>query len=137
MLSHYFYYRVFITSAYSGSSYPLNPTQNHLVHSILPIFNLSTQPSFLVGSKHPETKKSEGRKNTSNSRKRFILKIFTLFTSVPLTAILPSRYEPFWETYPSASLVPPDTLPAEKSPDPLRGKSVCRKHKQSPVRQMQ
>ena len=33
-------------------------------------------------------KKSESRKNTSNSRKCFILRLFTLFTSVPLTAIL-------------------------------------------------
>ena len=49
----------------------------------------------------------------------------------------PSPHELSEETYPSASPVPPDTLPAEKSPDPLRGKSVCRKHKQSPVRQKQ
>ena len=34
------------------SPYPLNSTQNHLINSTLPIFNLSTQPLLSPGSKH-------------------------------------------------------------------------------------
>ena len=91
MLSHYFYYRVFLALALFDSSYPLNPTQNHLVHSTLPIFNLSTQPLLLPGSKHPETKKSESRKRTPNSRKCLVFKPFSVFTSVLLTSTLHTR----------------------------------------------
>lgn len=88
MLSHYFYYRVFLAPVLFNSSYPLNPTQNHLVNSTLLIFNLSTQPSISLVCKHPKTKKSESRKRTPNSRKCLVFKPFSVFTSVLLTSIL-------------------------------------------------
>mgnify|MGYP006892046553 FL=1 len=69
-------------------TYLLNPTQNHLVNSTLPIFNLSTQPSLLPSYHTPKTQKSESRKNTSISRKCFIFKPFSVFSSVLLTTIL-------------------------------------------------
>ena len=77
----------------------LNPTQNHLVNSTLPIFNLSTHPSLLPSSHTPKTQKSESRKNISISRKCLIFKPFSLFTSVPSTSILLSHNEPCPGTY--------------------------------------
>ena len=74
------------------SPYPLNSTQNHLINSTLPIFNLSTQPSISPGCKHPKTKKSESRKRTPNSRKCLVFKPFSVFTSVLLTSTLRTRH---------------------------------------------
>lgn len=74
------------------SPYPLNSTQNHLINSTLPIFNLSTQPSISPGCKHPKTKKSESRKRTPNSRKCLVFKPFSVFTSVLLTSTLRTQH---------------------------------------------
>lgn len=86
------------TSPANQYTYPLNPTQNHLVNSTLPIFNLSTQPLFSSGQQSLKAKKSESRKNTSNSRKFLIFKPFSVFSSVLLTAILRTQHEMSVET---------------------------------------
>ena len=111
------------------SPYPLNSTQNHLIHSTLRIFNLSTQPSIFLGSKSPITKKSESRKNTSNSRKCLVFTLFSVFNSVLLTAILRTRHERSQGTYPR-TLLSPRGIPAPAvPPDPARGWWVYRKYR--------
>lgn len=83
---------VHVSNCYYQYSYPRNPTQNHFINSTLLIFNLSTQPSILPGCHIPKTKRSESRKNTSNSRKRFIFKPFSVFSSVLLTTMLRTQH---------------------------------------------
>ena len=70
------------------SPYPLNSTQNHLIHSTLRIFNLSTQPLFSLHSKGLLFSKRADEKRTPNSRKCLVFKPFSVFTSVLLTSRL-------------------------------------------------
>lgn len=119
------------------SPYPLNSTQNHLIHSTLRIFNLSTQPSIFLGSKSPITKKSESRKNTSNSRKCLVFTLFSVFNSVLLTAILRTRHDKSQEKDPRTQSVPPDTLSPAAFPDLSPHWSAYMRYKPSSPRQNQ
>ena len=62
------------------SSYPLNITQNHLVNSTLPIFNLVAQPSITPACKHPKTKKiQEPGKNSQLSESPYFQAFFGIY----------------------------------------------------------
>ena len=109
---------VHISNYYYQYCYPLNPTQNHLVNSTLPVFNLSTQPSISLRSKPPKTKKSESQNRTPNSRKCLVFKPFSVFTSVLLTSILRTRRAPSQETYQP----PQPSLPYIHSPEHFKSR---------------
>ena len=108
----------------------LNPTQNHLVNSTLPIFNLSTQPSLLPSYHTPKTQKSESRKNTSISRNCFIFKPFSVFSSVLLTTILRTPHAPSAETDPPPSPSQPHTLPPSGTSNPSKASPDHNSHTQ-------
>ena len=122
---------VHISDCYYQYPYPLNSTQNHLINSTLPIFNLSTQPSIMPGCKHPKTKKSESRKRTPNSRKCLVFKPFSVFTFVFLTSRLRTRHVQSVGTYPPAARRQAKNRPRRESLHPGRELQDCRKHKRA------